>query len=347
MVPRAAPASITALWARVEAPDSAAFAAALAHLEPALESVHSAFVTVRYAPLALTAASTALHAAFAARHPQVSTAVPFCLPGQPNFDRFGAFATPPDCAGCLFYEGRACAGLGHEALPWAALAPPTAALRGFALTSVTAADFTGARPVACWRPTRALMASIAAAMRAAGGRVVDLGGGNGFFSALLAAEGLDVTLVDVADGPTPAGVRRVVAPATAALGLDADAVFVSWPPTGNGFREAIEAIDPAVIALAADLDDGVRLCGRQPGHAGVVATAAGLRWYGWPRVDDAGPWPGRPLRASWRVPSYRTLCAGEPRADGVVELFSAEPLPGLADQGRYPWEPAPGVSHEP
>jgi hypothetical protein len=338
MVPRAAPPpTINALWARVEAPNAADLATALAHLEPVMPRARLPFVTVRYAAEALVPESTQAHAAFAARHPHASTALPFCLPGSANYARLGALATPPDCAGCLFYEGQACAGLGHEALPWAALAPETAALRGFEISAITAADFAGTQPVACWRPTHALIATLAAAVRAVGGRLLDVGGGNGFFSALLAAEGVKATVLDVADGPTPAGVSRVVGDANEAMHVT-DAVLISWPPTGQGFRALADTLNPAVVIQAYDAD---HLCGRQPDHAGVVATAAGLRWFGWPRTDDLGPWPGLPHHRRWTVLSYRALCAGSALHDGVVEVWSAVPLVDHAPAGVYAWEALP------
>ncbi|MCB9522825.1 MAG: hypothetical protein H6702_05510 [Myxococcales bacterium] len=323
MVPGPPWGPVRHLWAAVEAPDAAGLRQALAHLRPAL--AHHTEVRVRYP--ALDPALAAVHSAWVAET-GADGAAPWCLsplPGQRAAAQ--AVATPPDCAGCLLYQPGRCPGLGQAPRPWAEVLPQAPPLRPVPpLADLTDADFAGDHPVGNWRPAPADIDRLAQAAGRAGGRVVDLGGGNGLFAALLAARGLAVTVVDPnGNGPTAPGVRRIVAPAAEAVAhLQADAVLISWPPTGVDLRGPAEALDPAVLLLA---HDGEGLCGRTPGQAGVVARPDGLTWFRWPAADDFAPAPHRPLQATWRVPSYRSLVAGHAARDGVVAVHAPFPVP--------------------
>lgn len=338
------PAVLRALWARVAFERPADLAAALARLDGlvAAPTLRKALVQVRYRPDQLTAEAAAHHAAFAARHgARVSTYLPFCLPGSPQHATLGAFATPDDCHGCVFYRGMACQGLGDDPSPWAALGAdllPLADVRRPVREHVRA-DFAGNRPLVYWLPERRHVAAIGAAVRAAGGRVWDLGGGNGFLAGLLAAdEDLDVTVVDVAaDYPMPAGVRRQVRDIRAPAGEPPpDALLLSWPPTGDGFRDVVERLDPAVVVYAVDAEG---FCGRRPGFAGVIATAGGLEWFHYPE-NDFRPLHGRPVVGEWRVRTYRDLRDGSRRRSGRLQIRARRPLPAVSVSpgDRYPWE---------
>jgi hypothetical protein len=334
------PRVLYALWARVSFKTPDDLARALARLDPHVSGprLRRALVQVRYRPDQLTAEVAAHHAAFAARHPEtVSTYLPFCLPGSPQYATMGAFATPADCHGCLFYRGMACQGLGGDPGPWSALTGAEA----LPLESVTRdvhdyarADFAGKRPLAYWLPTRRIVAQIGRAVRDAGGRLLDLGGGNGFLAGLLAAdEGLDVTVVDLAaDYPTPPGVRRVVGDVREVADAP-NALLISYPPTGDGFRDLVDRLDPEVVVYAFDAEG---FCGRRPGFAGVIATGDGLEWFDYP-VNDFARRQGRTVRCQWRVRTYQDLRRGSGRR-GVVQIRARSAVRDVPVTGRYAWE---------
>ena len=62
---------------------------------------------VRYQVDTLSREARMIHEAFAARHPEVSTYLPLCLPSSPLGPLIAA-TTPNDCAGCMFREGGRC-----------------------------------------------------------------------------------------------------------------------------------------------------------------------------------------------------------------------------------------------
>jgi hypothetical protein len=340
LVPTAGPPPVLrALWARVAFDGD--LTPALSQLEPWLgaPTLRRALVQVVYRPEQLTAANAEVHAAFARRHAdKASTYLPFCLPGSPQFATMGAFATPHDCHGCVFYQGMACQGLGGDPAPWSALGSERLPLEDVArpVHAYGRDDFAGKRPLQYWLPERRHVAAIGAAVRAVGGGLWDLGGGNGFLAGLLAAdEGLDVTVVDVCDAyPTPAGVRRAVRDVRATVAGAPRALLLSWPPTGDGFRDVVEAIDPDVVVYALDAEG---FCGRRPGYAGVFATPDGLEWFAYPE-NDFRPLRGRPVVGQWRVRTYRDLRAGDGKRSGILQIRARVPLAPAAAATRYPWE---------
>lgn len=343
LVPVAGPPRVLrALWARARFDTPDQLGAALARLDPYVQrpTVRRALLQVVYRPETLSAAAAAHHAAFAARHPRVSTYLPFCLPGSPNHATLGAFATPHACHRCLFYEGRACQGLGDDPRPWIGLTGgPALHALDRPLHAFRRADFGGKDPVTYWLPTRHHVATIGAAVRAVGGRLWDLGGGNGFVAGLLAAdEGLDVTLVDRGPAyPAPAGVRRVQADVRDPIDAPPpDALLVSWPPTGDGFRDVIERLAPKVLVFAFDAEG---FCGRRPGYVGVIASSAGLAWSAFPEADFRAL-PGLPVRRRWRVACYNDLRQGSSARTGVLQIRARSPLPPVGPVDRYPWERA-------
>jgi len=333
---------LRALWARVEFETIDGLEAALARLDPLLTAatLRKALVGVRYSPRTLRPEAAVRHAAFAARHGErLSTWLPFCLPGSPNFARFGALATPPRCHDCIFYEARACQGLGDEPVPWAGL-PAEPALRSIDgdVHDFERADFGARIPVAYWMPRRRHVSAVGAAVRAAGGRLWDIGGANGFLAGLLAAdEGVDVTVIDRLDAyPTPPGVTRWAGSVRDFLDRPTpDALLISWPPTGDGFRDVVERLEPDVVIYAVDAEG---FCGRRPGYAGVVARADGLRWFDF-GVNDFAALPGRPRRAAWRVRCHRDLRAGGPPG-GRLRIRSRRPLATPMEATPYAWEKA-------
>ncbi|MCB9545977.1 MAG: hypothetical protein H6706_08960 [Myxococcales bacterium] len=279
-------------------------AAALAHLAPVVQrpGLRRALLQVRYTPDALTADRAAAHQAFLRRFPHVSGWLPFCLPGTPQHATLGPLATPHDCRGCLFYEGRACQGLGDEA---AAFGDPAAGLAlqpvDRPLAAYGPADFAAPVPIAYWRPTDGQIATLAAAVRAAGGRLWDVGGGNGYLGARLAAAGVAVRVIDPAPYVGPPGVERVRDDVRRVADAAPDALLLSWPPTGDGFADVIARLRPKVLITAGDVDG---FCGCHPEHAAVVATPEGLAWFGWPRPDR---YPGYRVARRWRVRSHQDL----------------------------------------
>lgn len=286
-----------------------------------------ALLTVDYLPETLTREAVALHRAFAARHPTWSTYVPLCEPDAPAMIR--AAATPHDCAGCLFHEGGRCQGMGRAAADWGQIgAGPALMPVDRPIEAFTRADFAAEVPVAYWMPTHAQIATIAAAID---GPVWDIGGANGFFAALLAAEGCDVTVIDPVDAwPTPAGVKRVVADANAVDLPPPAAVFISWPPPGESFAELVQRLGPAVVVQAQDVEG---FCGRQPGYAEGDAFANRLDWHGF---ATTGLGLGAPARR-WSVRCHQDLRRGGPPL-GEVRLWAAKaPEHEVAP---YPWERA-------
>lgn len=313
---------------RVHFDTPAELAEALARLEPM--HPRRALLAVDYRPHTLTAPAVALHRAFAARHPAWSTYVPLCAPDADAL--IHAVATPADCAGCLFYEAGRCQGMGLAASRWGhGAAPPALLPVDRPLSAWTRANFAADRPVAYWLPTHARIATIAAGID---GPVWDVGGANGFFAMLLAAEGLDVTIIDPVDAyPTPPGVRRIVADVRTVDGPPPAALFISWPPPGESFADVIARWRPATLAYALDAEG---FCGRQAGYAEVDAFADRLEWRGYPTI---GPGLTAPADETWQVPCHHDLRRGGPPL-GRVSLWST----GAADRTPrppvepYPWE---------
>ena len=179
-------------------------------------------------------------------------------------------------------------------------------------------------------------------MRAAGGTLWDLGAGNGFLAALLARdEGLSVTAIDQLDTyPAPAGVARRVGDVRAVVSAtDAArpaAVCISWPPGGDGFRDVVQRLRPAVLVLAYDAEG---FCGRRRGHAEVEVDAGGARWFTHAADDFAGL-RGLPRRACWSVTTHQDVVRGRSGGSGVLEIRSRAPLSLVVDHplDPYPWE---------
>ncbi len=336
------PAGLRSLYARIRADSADALERALSHLEPvaARPALRRALLQVEWGPLLADPRAPAVLGGFLSRRPDVLTGwVPFCHPQAPGFETLGRFATPPDCPGCVLYRGRQCQGLGNEAVPFASTTagPAMRPVEGDPRLLGPEA-FRGPRPVCHWRPTHTQIATMAAAVRQAGGTLWDLGAGNGFVSALLAAEGgLEVTAVDQLDVyPAPSGVRRFVGDVRAVPGPPPAAVLISWPPGGDGFRDVVRRLRPAVLLLAYDADG---LCGRRRTHAEVWLEPGAARWYAAPH-DDFAPWPGLPRRCLWSVPSLHdgeALGAGS--GSGRLEVRARRPLPDPGSAAfRYPWE---------
>ena len=314
MVPRSGPPKrLKSLRIFVDPPD---VAVALAWVEPLIGPWRT-LLQVRYPPGDLTPENGQAHAAFLQRFPQVAGYLPFCLPGTPRHAELAPFTTPEACGTCIFREGRACPGLRGEGYadaetPLRALDRPAGAYG--------AADFIADPPAAWWQPTEAHLRALTDALR--GRRVWDIGGANGYLAARLAERGIDVTVVDPVAWPTPPGVQRVVADVRVFLRESPtlpDALITSWPPTGDGFRDVIEALAPAVLVTAGDADG---FCGCHPGHAAVVATARGLAWFGWPQGD--GRWPGLRLRHTWRVHTPHDLRTTR-APQGILRLYARPP----------------------
>lgn len=323
MVPRPGPpARLRALRIFADPPD---LAAALAQVAPWLARPRRVLLQVRYTPEHLSPVEGRAHHDFLQQYPQVAGYLPFCLPGSPQHATLGVYATPTACDTCIFREGRACPGLVGDGL--ADAAAPLAALDR-PVEAYGAADFAAPLPVAWWQPTEAHLAAIVAAVQPVGGALWDIGGANGYLAARLAARGLAVTVIDPIEWPTPPGVRRVVADVRDFVrdsGERCAALLTSWPPTGDGFRDVIEALQPAVLVTAGDADG---FCGCHPGHAAVVARAEGLQWFGWP-VSDHTPWPGLRLQQRWRVHTPHDLRTGGPPA-GVLKLWTCATPPRAA-----------------
>lgn len=345
------PRGLVSFWARVRADSVPALEAALDRLAPAAAAptLRRGLVQVDWTHLLRDPEAAERVRAFAARRPDVlSTWVPQCHPGAPQYDTLGRFATPPDCAACVFYRGRACQGLGAERVPFAGLeaadAPP--ALQALPperdLRALTAADFTGTRPVCYWRPERVHVAAIGAAVRAAGGTLWDLGAGNGFLGALLARdEGLAVTAVDRLDTyPPPAGVVRRVGDVRAVVSepqtAPPAALLVSWPPGGDAFRDVVRRLRPVVLVLAYDAEG---FCGRRRGHAEVEVDAEGAHWYTH-AADDFAAHRGLPRRAHFSVLTHQDAVRGRATPTGILEIRArrADPLVVGPALDPYPWE---------
>jgi SAM-dependent methyltransferase len=116
-----------------------------------------------------------------------------------------------------------------------------------------------------WRPRDALMwlpraldvARIAAACRAAGPRVADVGANTGLLARLLADAGV---AVDASD-PVPGRVRyHEVAVADAAALAPCDAALVSWMEAGQDYRDAVARAAPVVVN-AYDVEGGCGVMG--------------------------------------------------------------------------------------
>ncbi len=263
----------------VNADTPAALDAALTHVSAFLDAEPGAEATVRvvYVEGLRNGLATARHLAFARRHlGSVSTFVPVCVPGSPPHAQLARFASPPNCHDCVLYQGRACQGFGFEAQPFEGLtASPALLPLDRPASTFGDEDFRAQTPVCYWRPEAEVVAQIAMWIRAAGGSVWDVGGANGYLSGLLAqAFGLTATIVDpLSCYPTPEGTSRLVADVRTLFPPPPDALLISWPPTGDGFRDVVKRLRPAVVIYARDQAGH---CGRTPGHRRVRARASGL-----------------------------------------------------------------------
>jgi hypothetical protein len=327
----APPAPLVGLKARAHFETTADLIAALArldHLTP-----RRALLAVDYRPDTLTTDAVAAHRHFAARHPDWSTYVPLCAPGCDAMIQ--AVATPQDCAGCLFYEAGRCQGMGRAASDWGhGAGPPALQPVDRPVLDYRRADFAADTPIAYWMPTHAQIAAIAAQID---GPVWDVGGANGFFAALLAAEGLDVTIIDPVDAyPTPHPstahrTQRIVADVRDVTGPSPAAIFISWPPPGERFADVIATHAPAVVAYATDVEG---FCGCQPGYAEVDAFTDRAEW----RVHaQIGPGLVGPSR-EWRVRCHHDLRRGGAPL-GRLQLWPPTPAASAHPQvAPYPWE---------
>lgn len=324
MIPSAAPPTpLVGLKARAHFQTPADLRRALARLDAL--TPRRALLSVDYRPETLTADAVAAHRAFAARHPTWSTYVPLCAPGCDPM--ITAVATPTDCRQCMFYEAGRCQGMGRAAADWGQGAGPPA------LQPLTRdpldhrrADFAADTPIAYWMPTHAQIAAIAAGID---GPVWDVGGANGLFAALLAAEGLDVTIVDPVDAyPTPQNTKRIIADVRAIDGRSPAAIFISWPPPAESFADVIARHQPAVVAYATDVEG---FCGRQPGYAEADAFADRVEWR---TYAETGPGLPRPDR-EWAVRCHHDLRRGGAPL-GRLQLWS--PTTAEAEVAPYPWE---------
>jgi len=341
----ALPRRVSTLWARIEPQDARALDAAHALLDSALlahPELRRALVTVRWTPPLRTEATVRAHLRWAARAgPRVSTWAPLCAPGAPAPAHVAAFASPDDCGACVFYRARACQGFGDEDTPFARLtdAAPALSAAGPALEDSALARFDGLTPTAYWAPPRRAIAALGAAARAAGGTLWDLGGGNGFVAGLLARdEGLHVTVFDQGEAWSgPLGTERVVGDLRAHIvgRRPPAAVLVSWPPTGDAFRDVVRALRPPVLAFAYDAEGA---CGRRRTHAGLVTDGVDARWFQGV-ADDFAPLPGLVRRFACAVRASRD--APGARGGGRFEVRAVEPIarPDAA-LTPYPWETA-------
>lgn len=289
----------------------------------------AARVLLRHRPTTLTESIATLHESWAAAAPaHVHVPRPLCFPGLET----RAFATPDDCAGCILHA-RGCQGLEGTAEPigGATTAPPPGPP-----ASWTRAAFAAEQPFAYWLPTRAIIGRFVAAVGATGrGTVWDLGGGSGWLAALLAAEGLRVTLIDTeARSDTPPGVERLVADARHLDGPPPAAVVVSWPPPGHGFRETLARLRAPVVLQAFDADGSV---GRRRGHLVAHVTAAGVRLAPGP-VDDFDPLPGYTLHGPWPTWTHADLRRGSDTPGGWAQIQTLDDTLPAASGAPYPWE---------
>jgi hypothetical protein len=331
------------LWVRVEPRDTHGLVAAHALIDAALfahPELRRALVTVRWTTALRTEAAVCAHLAWAARAGgRVSTWAPLCAPGAPVNPQAAAFATPGDCAACVFYRARACQGFGDEDVPFARLTDAAPALSDAApaLADPSSARFDGQTPAAYWAPPRRAIAALGAATRAAGGTLWDLGGGSGFVAGLLARdEGLRVTVFDQGDvWSGPPGVERVVGDLRARITgrTPPAAVLVSWPPTGDAFRDVVRALRPRVLAYAYDAEGA---CGRRRTHAGLVTDGLDAQWFRGD-ADDFAPLP-------WLVRRFACAVRASRDAPGIghggrFELRTADTFAPPGDAVTpYPWE---------
>lgn len=320
------------LTAHVDFDDARSLQRALGRVDGLLAThrPRAAHVLVRHRPETLTEPIAAVHAAWAAAAPaHVRVPRPLCFPGLDT----RPFATPEDCAGCILHA-RGCQGLDGTAEPTGGLttqpppgAPPT----------WTRAAFAAEQPFAYWLPTRAIIGRFVAAVGATGRDTVwDLGGGSGWLGALLAAEGLRVTLIDTeARTDTPPGVGRRVADARSLCGPPPAAVVVSWPPPGHGFRETLERLRPAVVLQAFDADGSV---GRRRGHLVCQVDAEAVRVEG-SAVDDFDPLPGYAVHGPWPTWTHADLRRGAGAPGGWAQIQTLGATLPAASGPPYPWEP--------
>lgn len=182
-----------------------------------------------------------------------------------------------------------------------------------------------------WAPRAADVARVAAALRVAGPRVVDVGAGTGLLAALLAEAGVRVEAVDPA--PPPVRYHGVEALPAGALVGPYDAAVVSWMEAGEDYRDAVARLAPVVVN-AYDVEGGCGVMGAVDFAPLGYARAAAWRTPSFEDVEFALDRPGRRLRRKGCPGNQVDVLTRDPRL--------LAPLSAAVDGARagppLPWE---------
>lgn len=183
-----------------------------------------------------------------------------------------------------------------------------------------------------WIPRAADVARVAAACRAAGPRIVDVGAGTGLLARLLADEGVPVRAIDPA--PPERRYSEVARASAEDLREGADVAIVSWMEAGKDYRDAVAKAARCVVN-AYDVEGGCGVLGAvdfAPFGFGVAAS-----WRA-PSFEDAAfalDRPGRGLRRKGWPGCRVDVLAREPALLAALHeaVDSARPR-----SGPLPWE---------
>ncbi|HEX2021447.1 MAG TPA: methyltransferase domain-containing protein [Candidatus Thermoplasmatota archaeon] len=187
------------------------------------------------------------------------------------------------------------------------------------------------REALMWIPRASDVARIAAACRAAGPRVVDVGAGTGLLARLLADAGVRVEASD----PAPASPSFAPVARGAADGLPSpvDAAIVSWMEAGKDYREAV-ARAARVVVNAYDVEGGCGVAGAVDFAPYGFVEAASWRAASFEDAAFALERPGRGLRRKGWPGSRVDVLTREPALRDALARAVAEARAG----DPYPWE---------
>lgn len=268
---------------------------------------------VHYTPRSLTSEARATHEAFREAHPEVSTYLPLCLPPSP-LGELSRWATPDQCATCIFREGERCGGLGDAAdlSHDEASDPPlrgSTALRehsGGALNATWSIElhdqrtleppinlFTASQPLSYWWPQASRLRLITDALSELKvKRLWDIGGGNGYLAWLIHMASqrhndqlIEMTCVDPVATHYPSYPQVTQRAESAEQTLIAvrrgelsppDALLISWPSPGRSYAQVIDELKPRLIIRATD---SLGVCGVRRGHYTLEIDHKRSRWY--------------------------------------------------------------------
>lgn len=186
------------------------------------------------------------------------------------------------------------------------------------------------REALMWVPRSRDVARIAAACRAAGPRVVDVGAGTGLLARLLADAGVDVEAYE--PGDLSKRYHHAIKSEAEAIPPGAHLAIVSWMEAGRDYRAAVARLAPAIVNVY-DVEGGCGVKGDVSFEAFGYETVDSWRTASFEDAAYALDTRGALKRKAWPGNRIAVLARGAPLAARLRAALSAPPtLP------PYPWE---------